>query len=181
MEILVGVRLLLFLLPCMSTRGVCPTSGFRLARGLTSALLEAPSQARPLPHAGTSIQCSDTAEPRHHAPGNHAPALFCQLPRGNPSPPLWGNVRHGQCQLCDTVPPTPVRLTRRALEGGPAAPSNPSLMTLQGQTMTSGRRGRHPHPCSATPGTATTTPALLSTWGRYAATPATVPRTNHRQ
>jgi hypothetical protein len=37
------------------------------------------------------------------------------------------------------VPPTPVRLTRRTLEGGPATPSNPSLMTLQGQTMTSGR------------------------------------------
>jgi hypothetical protein len=35
-------------------------------------------------------------------------------------------VRYGQCQLRDTVPPTPVRLTRRALEEGPAAPSNPS-------------------------------------------------------
>jgi hypothetical protein len=90
-------------------------------------------------------------------------------------------VRHGQCQLRDTVSPTPVRLTRRALEGGPVAPSNPSLMTLQRQTMTSGRRERHPCPCSATPSTATTTPALLSTRGRDAATPATVPRTDHRQ
>jgi hypothetical protein len=80
------------------------------------------------------------AEPCHHAPGNHAPALFRQLPKGNPSPPLWGTMRHGQCQLRGTVPPTPVRLTRRALEGGPATPSNPSLMNLQGQTMTSGRR-----------------------------------------
>jgi hypothetical protein len=79
------------------------------------------------------------------------------------------------------VPPTPVRLTRRALEGGPAAPSNPSLMTLQGQTMTSGRRERHPRPCSATPGTATTTPALLSTRERDAATPSTVPCTGHHQ
>jgi hypothetical protein len=49
-------------------------------------------------------------------------------------------VRHGQCQLRGTAPPTPVRLTRRALEGGPATPSNPSLMNLQGQTMTSGRQ-----------------------------------------
>jgi hypothetical protein len=64
---------------------------------------------------------------------------------------------------------------------GLAAPSNPSLMKLQGQTMTSGRRERHPCPCSATPGTATTTPALLSTRGRDAATPATVPHTDHRQ
>jgi hypothetical protein len=90
-------------------------------------------------------------------------------------------MRHGQCQLCDTVLPTPVRLTRRALEGGSAAPSNPSLVNLQGQTMTSGRRERHPRPCSATPGTATTTPALLGTRGRDATTPATLPRTDHRQ
>jgi hypothetical protein len=90
-------------------------------------------------------------------------------------------VRHGQCQLRDTVPPTPVRLTCRNLEGGPAAPSNPSLMTLQGQTMTSGRRKRHPRSCSATPSTATTTLALCSTRGRDAATPTTVPRMDHRQ
>jgi hypothetical protein len=90
-------------------------------------------------------------------------------------------VRHGQCQLRDTVPPTPVRLTRRALEGGPPAPSNPSLVNLQGQTMTSGRRERRPRPCSAMPGTATTTPALLGTRGRDTATPATVPRTDRRQ
>jgi hypothetical protein len=61
-------------------------------------------------------------------------------------------VRHGQCQLRDTAPPTPVWLMRRTLEGGPAAPSNPSLMNLQGQTMTSGRQERHPRPCSATSG-----------------------------
>jgi hypothetical protein len=90
-------------------------------------------------------------------------------------------VRYGQCQPRGTVLPTPIRLTRRALEGGLAAPSNPSLVNLQGQTMTSGRRERHPRPCSATPGTATTTPALLSTRGRDAATPATVPRTDRRQ
>jgi hypothetical protein len=52
------------------------------------------------------------------------------------------------------MPPTLVRLTRHALEGGPAAPSNPPLVTLQGQTMTSGRRERHPRrcqPCAAIP------------------------------
>jgi hypothetical protein len=91
-------------------------------------------------------------------------------------------MRHGQCQLRDTAPPTPVRLTRRALEGGGAtAASNPSLMNLQGQTMTSGRRELHPRPCSATSGTATTTPALLSTRGWDATTPVTVPHTDHRQ
>jgi hypothetical protein len=33
-------------------------------------------------------------------------------------------MRRGQCQLRGTVPPTFVRLTRRALEGGTAEPSN---------------------------------------------------------
>jgi hypothetical protein len=130
------------------------------------------------------------AEPRHHAPGNHAPALFRQLPRGNPSPPLHGAVRYGQCQPRGTVLPTPVRLKRRALEGGPAASSNPSresagsnrdvwptgassppLLVLCGR----------PRACSTTPGTATTTPALSGTRRRDAATPATVPRTDYRQ
>jgi hypothetical protein len=37
---------------------------------------------------------------------------------GNPSPPLWGTVRRGRCHSRDAAPPTPVRLTRRALEGG---------------------------------------------------------------
>jgi hypothetical protein len=58
------------------------------------------------------------AELRHYMPENHAPALFRQHPRGSPFPPLWGTVRRGRCQLRDTVPPTLVRLTRRALEGG---------------------------------------------------------------
>jgi hypothetical protein len=52
---------------------------------------------------------------------------------GNPSPPLWGTVQHGQCQLRGTVPPTPVRLTCRALEGGPATPSNHFLVNLLGR------------------------------------------------
>jgi hypothetical protein len=51
---------------------------------------------------------------------------------GNPSPPLWGTVRRGRCQSRDAAPPTPVRLTRRALEGGPAAPSIRFPVTLQG-------------------------------------------------
>jgi hypothetical protein len=58
---------------------------------------------------------------------------------GNPSPPLWGTVRHGRCQLCDTALPTPVRLTCRALEGGPATPSNRFLVNLQEQAVTLGR------------------------------------------
>jgi hypothetical protein len=75
---------------------------------------------------------------------------------GNPSPPPWGTVRHDQCQLRGTAPPTPVRLARRALEGGPATPSNHFLVNLQGQIMTLGRRDAipatigpvRPPPCS---------------------------------
>jgi hypothetical protein len=131
------------------------------------------------------------AELRHYAPGNHAPAMFRQLPRGSPSPPLWGTVRRGWCQLRDTVPPTLVRLTHRTLEGGagrtlepsfrdsaesnrdvrPAGAPSPSLSILCG----------HPRPCCATPCTATTTPTLLSMQGRDAATPAAAPRTDRRQ
>jgi hypothetical protein len=77
-------------------------------------------------------------------PGNHAPALLHQLPRGNPSPLLWGTVRRGRCQPRDTAPPTPVRLTHRALKGGPATPSNHFLVNLQGQVMTLRRRDTIP-------------------------------------
>jgi hypothetical protein len=100
-------------------------------------------------------------------------------------------MQYGQCQPRGTVLPTPVRLTRRSLEEGLAAPSNPSLVNLQGQTMTSGRRERHPRhcwSCEATPVPAAPrrvllqqTPSLLGMQGRDATTPATVPRMDHRQ
>jgi hypothetical protein len=63
----------------------------------------------------------------------HAPRFHCANSLGgNPSPPLWGTVRRGRCQSRDAAPPTPVRLTRRALEGGPATPSIYFPVTLQG-------------------------------------------------
>jgi hypothetical protein len=73
------------------------------------------------------------------------------------------------------VPPTPVRLTRRALEVGPAEPSNAFPVTTQGYVVTSGRRQRsspsmsalcgHPRHCSATADTASTSPTLLERTG----------------
>jgi hypothetical protein len=96
--------------------------------------------------------------------------LFRQLHRGSPSPPLWGTVRRGRCQLRDTVPPTLVRITRHALEGGPATPSNPLLVTPQGQIVTSGRRERHPRryqPCAAIPAPTTPLRALLQLLRRW--------------
>jgi hypothetical protein len=53
----------------------------------------------------------------------------------------------------------------------PAGAPSPPLLDLCG----------HPRPRGATPGTATTIPTLLSTRGRDAATPATVPCVDHRQ
>jgi hypothetical protein len=100
-------------------------------------------------------------------------------------------VRRGRCQLRDTMPPTLVWLTRRALEGGPAAPSSPLFVALQGLTVTSGRRERHPRhcqSCAAIPAPAAPCRTMLQplwhcagTRGRDAATPATVPHTDHRQ
>jgi hypothetical protein len=73
------------------------------------------------------------------------------------------------------VPPTSVWLTRRALEGGPAEPSNAFPVTTQDHAVTSSRWERsspslsapcsHPQHCSATPGTATTSPTLLERTG----------------
>jgi hypothetical protein len=74
-----------------------------------------------------------TAGWRHHAPGARVPVPPHQLPRRDPIPAtVGGTVRRGRCQSRDAAPPTPVRLTRRALEGGPAAPSTRFLVILQG-------------------------------------------------
>jgi hypothetical protein len=72
------------------------------------------------------------------------------------------------------VPPTPVRLTRRALEGGPAAPLNIFYVLIQGHAVTSGRQDRsssslstlcgHPRHCRTTPDTGNI-PALLGRTG----------------
>jgi hypothetical protein len=124
--------------------GSAPLEGARLPRAGSASLEGAPhahARSRTRVWAFNALM---TAGRRHHAPGTHAPALLHQLPRGNPSPPLWGTVRHGRCQPRDAAPPTPVRLTGRALEGGPATPSKRFPVTLQGQVVTLGRRDAIP-------------------------------------
>jgi hypothetical protein len=91
-------------------------------------------------------------------------------------------VRQGRCQLRDTVPPTPVRLTRSALEGEPAAPSNIFYMLIQGHDVTSGRRDRsspslstlcgHPRHCRTTPNTVATSQRCWVVRGQDIATTA---------
>jgi hypothetical protein len=70
-----------------------------------------------------------------------------------------------------TFEPFPRNFAGSSHDVRPAGAPSPSLLVLCG----------HPRPCSTTSGTATTTPALLNTRGRDAATPATVPRTDHHQ
>jgi hypothetical protein len=84
------------------------------------------------------------------------------------------------------VPPAPVRLTRRALEGGPVAPSNIFYVLMQDHTVMSGRRDRsspslsalrgHPRHCSTTPGAVATSRRCWGVRGQDIATTATVPR-----
>jgi hypothetical protein len=122
-------------------------------------------------------------------------------PWARPSPPLHGTVRRGRCQLRGTVPPTFVRLTRRALEVGrrnPRRGTNAFSMSTQDYTTTSGRQERsspslsalcgHPRHCNATPGTAATSPTLLRRTGtghrhaRHCASyglPSTAPSSQH--
>jgi hypothetical protein len=68
------------------------------------------------------------ANPRNDASGNHDPALF-RHPPGEATPPLCDAVRRDRYQSRDTVPPTLVRPTRRALEEGrTSAPRLPRTM-----------------------------------------------------
>jgi hypothetical protein len=118
--------------------------GVRLPRA-GSASLEGPLPPRTgsvslegAPHAcaysgARAFNALTTAGRRHHAPGARAPVPPHQLLRRDPIPAtVGGTVQRGRCQSCDAAPPTPVRLTRRALEVGPAAPSTCFLVTLQG-------------------------------------------------
>jgi hypothetical protein len=83
-------------------------------------------------------------------------------------------VRRGRCQSRDAAPPTPVRLTRRALEGGPAAPSTCFLVILQGLVEALGRwdaipatvngMAAAPARTNHTPGAVATTLALWIVW-----------------
>jgi hypothetical protein len=96
-------------------------------------------------------------------------------------------VRQGQCQLRDTVSPTPVRLTRHTLEGGPATPSNIFYMLMQDHAVTSGRWDRsspslsalcgHPRHCRTTPDAVATSQRYWDVRGQDITTTATVPRT----
>jgi hypothetical protein len=108
---------------------------FRLARGLDAPSSEAPPRSRiswahclhtcsptgafnALTFAGAQVK--DESTPRRA--WESRPDAVPPTPSVRPSPPLCDAVRHGQRQSCDTVPPTLVRLMRRALERGQCNP-----------------------------------------------------------
>jgi hypothetical protein len=66
---------------------------------------------------------------------------------GNPSLPLWGTVRRGRCWPRDAAPPTPVRLTRRALEGGAGHTLEMLSRDFAGPGRDARPAGRHPCHC----------------------------------
>jgi hypothetical protein len=102
-----------------------PCSRARRPLGRDSASLEAASDPRRRTYSpDQSIKCSGTprallsnANPSHVGPltppGNHIPALFHQPALCGHPRRCAGAVREGRCQLCDTVPPTPVPPPRR--------------------------------------------------------------------
>jgi hypothetical protein len=157
--------------------------------------LRSRAPTRALPALLPPLQAFNALTPQdaHHdsnTPENHAPVLFRQLPRGNPSPPLCSTMRQGRCQLRDTVPPTPVRLTRRALEGGGGTleclscadagphrdirPAGSVIPVVVSPVRPSPPQLHHAGRCGDIP-------TLLGTRRQDIATTATVPRTGPRQ
>jgi hypothetical protein len=117
-----------------------------------SALEQGPPRSRALRTRACSrtraFNALTSAGRHHHAPGARAPVPPHQLPKGEPIPTtVGGTVRHGRCQSRDAAPPAAVRLTRRALEGGPAAPSIFFSRDLTGLGGGARPVGRHPCHC----------------------------------
>jgi hypothetical protein len=130
-------------------------------------------------HAATSSQ-RDRSSPSPSALCGH-PCHCCTTPGAVATLQRYWNVRGQDVAATATVPravlvngtlePLSRDYTGSNHDARPAAAPSPSLSTPCG----------HPCHCRVTPRTATTTPTLLSTWGRDAVTPATAPRMDHCQ
>jgi hypothetical protein len=116
--------------PARAAQLNAPSGEVHLARGLNAPSGEVRLARGPL-HARHPRSCSRARAFNALTPQDCATTLtrlgitprHCSTDSlGKTIPPLYDTVRRGQCQPRDTVPPTFVRLTRRALEGG--GPSN---------------------------------------------------------
>jgi hypothetical protein len=136
---------------------------------------------------------SDTAESCHHAPGNHAPALFCQLPKGEPIPATvgdyatWPVSAPWHCVAYSRTANTP-----RPRRGGGGdhilEPLSRESAGARHDVRPAERHPRHCWSCAAAPVPVAPRRALLQQLRRCQArgdgtraTPATVSRTDHRQ
>jgi hypothetical protein len=92
-------------------------------------------------------------------------------------------LQHCAAHSCTANAPCPRRGAGRTLEPScrDSAGSNRDVRPAGAPSASLSALCGHPRPCCTTPRTATTTPALLNTRGRDAATPVTAPRTDHRQ
>jgi hypothetical protein len=158
------------------TRGwTPPRARFRLARGhhgLAASIPAPPTEAfNALTFAGAQVK--DESTPRRA--WESRPGAIPPTPPVRPFPPLCDAVWHGRCQSRDTMPPTLVQLTRRALERGQRNPRRGTdvySMLTQDYAVTSGQRDRsppspsvlcgHPRHANTIPGTASPSPTL---WG----------------
>jgi hypothetical protein len=131
--------------------------------------------------------------PRPRHAWESRPDAVPPTPWGRPSTPLYNTVRRGQCHLRGAVPPTSIRLTRRALEGDGGTLEWGRMLFLWLHKTTPWRQAsgngllRRYEPCAAIPATATPRRALWrhpwrcwSARGREVATPTIVPRTASR-
>jgi hypothetical protein len=171
-----------------------PRTRFRLARGPhgLAASIPAPPTGAFNALTFTGAQVKDESTPR--CAWESRPGAILPTPQVRPSPPLCDAVRHGRCQSRDTVPPTLVRLTHRALERGrrnSRRGMNVYSTLAQDYVVTSGQRDRSPpspsvlcgHPRRPTPSRALHRhPLRCGGTGRQdTATPAVVRPTASRQ
>jgi hypothetical protein len=94
-----------------------PRASFRLARGVhrpATSILSPPAEAF---NALTFAGAMSKANPGHYTPGNHAPALLCQLP--------WRSHPRHCATLCGVVSNRPAALYHPLPYGRRTAPSNP--------------------------------------------------------
>jgi hypothetical protein len=112
--------------PARAAQLNAPSGEVHLARGLNAPSGEVRLARGPL-HARHPRSCSRARAFNALTPQDCATTLtrlgitprHCSTDSlGKTIPPLYDTVWRGQCQPRDTVPPTFVRLTRRALEGG---------------------------------------------------------------
>jgi hypothetical protein len=107
---------------CLDRELNTPLARFRLARGPHGPATSIPA---PPTRALNALTCAGAQVKDESTPRRAWESRLGTVPQTlpvRPFPPLCDVVRHGQRQSCGTVPPTPVRPTRRTLKRGRRSP-----------------------------------------------------------